>query len=432
MNAGVTFQTGEVVAGKYRVERTLGVGGMGVVVAARHVELGRLVALKFMRADALDKGGAERFVREARIAASLDSEHVAQVMDVGRTERGDPYLVMELLSGRDLSLVVASGPQRPENAVGWILEACEGLACAHARGLVHRDIKPANLFLASRPDGRTVLKILDFGLAKTFAGDEAALTASGRVLGSPQYMAPEQLLARPLDATVDVWALGVCLFELLAGVVPFDAPTVPAVCSAILKEEPRDLAALRPDLDPGLVGVVATCLRKKPSERFPSVAALAAALAPFAPNSGVDPERVARLLAAPSPAAESPWLGAGVDAPTRIVASYDSDGEPPRSRGRLVAVAAGAAIAVAAVASVAVLASSKDRGAGRAVPPVASVVAEDARGEDAGQAPSAAPSAPPAPPASSPALPPRRGHGTHVRPPHPRPTATSTNPMKRF
>ncbi len=252
--AGQSLRPGDLVAGKYRVERVLGMGGMGVVVAARHAELGRKVALKFMRPDALDKGGVERFVREARVAASIESDHVAQVIDVGRTERGDPYLVMELLEGRDLSAVVASGPQRPESAVGWVLEACEGLASAHACGLVHRDVKPANLFLAQRAGGRAVLKVLDFGLAKTFTGEDASLTTTGGVLGSPQYMAPEQLLARPLDARVDVWALGVCLFELLAGALPFEAPTVPALCSSILKEEPRDSGVDAPRPGPGSGG----------------------------------------------------------------------------------------------------------------------------------------------------------------------------------
>ena len=164
---------GDVVAGKYRVDRTLGVGGMGVVVAATQIELDRRVALKFLLPKVLERPRlVARFSREARAAASLQSEHVARVIDVGTLESGGPYIVMEYLEGEDLSHVLARrGPLPSDEAVGYVLEACEAVAEAHAHGIVHRDLKPANLFLATRATGAPVIKVLDFGLSK-FAGEE--------------------------------------------------------------------------------------------------------------------------------------------------------------------------------------------------------------------------------------------------------------------
>ncbi|HZU82434.1 MAG TPA: serine/threonine-protein kinase, partial [Polyangiaceae bacterium] len=224
---------GEVVAGKYEIERVLGRGGMGVVVSARHLQLGHRVAIKFKRraADA-ESTPAERFLQEARAAAQLSSEHVARVLDFGRTDAGVPYIVMEHLQGIDLQQVLQrDGPMPAPRAVALVLQACEAIAEAHALGIVHRDLKPANLFLSTRRDGAVVLKVLDFGISKVTgaaAGAGAQVrTTSGLFLGSPSYMAPEQARsAECVDARADVWALGVILFELITGVRPFDGASV--------------------------------------------------------------------------------------------------------------------------------------------------------------------------------------------------------------
>ena len=164
-----TIQPGQVLGGRYFVERVLGKGGMGVVVAARHVELNTRFALKLMRKDAaLDEESVERFLREARAAVRLKSKHCVQVIDVGRMDDGAPYMVMELLVGKDLGeLLGESGARAPSEAVDYILQACEGIAEAHALGIIHRDLKPQNLFVTRGIDGMPLVKVLDFGLAKT-------------------------------------------------------------------------------------------------------------------------------------------------------------------------------------------------------------------------------------------------------------------------
>lgn len=221
---------GQVLAGKYRVERVLGRGGMGCVLEATHVHLQQRVALKFMlAAHATAPNLVQRFLREARAAARLRGEHVARVVDVGRLEDGAPYIVMEFLDGSDLRKVLKSGPLSIGDALTYMMQACEGVAEAHAAGVVHRDLKPHNLFITQTPQGRPCLKVLDFGLAKLQNDDparvEEGLTEASSVLGSPRYMAPEQLRASGnIDARTDVWALGVSLYQCLTGHTPFETP----------------------------------------------------------------------------------------------------------------------------------------------------------------------------------------------------------------
>src|SRR6266542_4042743 len=177
---------GDLLAGKYRVERVLGGGGMGVVVAAHHLQLARRVALKFLLPEACSQpGSVERFLREARSAAQIGSEHVARVSDVGTLETGAPYMVMEYLKGDDLSQVLKTRGRLPlQEALDYVLQACEAVAEAHAIGIVHRDLKPANLFLTQRADGSPLVKVLDFGISKaTVVGDMAgaAVTATAAV-----------------------------------------------------------------------------------------------------------------------------------------------------------------------------------------------------------------------------------------------------------
>jgi serine/threonine protein kinase len=278
---------GDIVAGKYRIERVLGSGGMGVVVAARHIDLDQPVALKFILPHALaGKGNVERFMREARAAVRLKSEHVARVYDVGRDAEDRPFMVLELLEGMDLAkLSKQKGPLPVADAVEYVLQACEALVEAHAAGIVHRDLKPQNLFVTRRLNGTPLLKVLDFGIAKAFgpgAIGQMALTDSAAIIGSPLYMAPEQMRsARTAEVRSDIWALGVILYELLGGQLPFDGETVTEVCIRVVNEDPKPLLALRPALEEPLVAIVMRCLEKEPEGRYHNVSALAAALEPF-------------------------------------------------------------------------------------------------------------------------------------------------------
>ena len=275
---------GDVIAARYRVEGVIGVGGMGIVVSGVHLDLEQRVAIKLILPSAMNNEGLrERFVREARAAARLRSEHVTKVLDVGKLPSGAPYMVMELLEGCDLGEVLAkNGPLPYETAADFIAQACEAVAEAHAQGIVHRDIKPQNLFLTTCVGGGALVKVLDFGVSKVSVAGMDNLTRSMMVMGSPVYMSPEQMRsARDVDPRTDIWALGVVLFELLTGRAPFDAESIPALCLKVAAEAPPSLARERPDLPAGLAAVVMRCLEKHPEDRFPNVGELAAALTPF-------------------------------------------------------------------------------------------------------------------------------------------------------
>jgi serine/threonine protein kinase len=295
---------GDILAGKFRIERVLGIGGMGVVVSALHLHLDERVAIKFLLPEALANPEAvARFGREARAAVKIRSEHVARVIDVGTLETGAPYMVMEFLRGRDLAALIRESAALPvAKAVEYVLQACEALAEAHALGIVHRDLKPANLFLTARADGSPCVKVLDFGISKvTFgsaSGGDAAMTRTQAIMGSPLYMSPEQMAsARDVDPRSDIWAVGTVLYELLTGSVPFVAETMPQLCTLILHAEPPPMRSLRADLPAALEAVVQRCLRKDRRERYANVAALAADLAQFAPDAGPrSAERISRVL----------------------------------------------------------------------------------------------------------------------------------------
>jgi len=280
---------GDVIAGRYVVDRVIGAGGMGVVVAARHETLGKPVAVKFLhpKVAALEEP-RERFLREARAAVDIRSEHVARVTDVGALDSGAPYMVMEYLEGRDLDdTLAAEGPLHVDEALELVLQACEALAEAHARGLVHRDVKPANLFVTHRADGSPLVKLLDFGISRAAVEEnQQRLTATHAVLGTPTYMAPEQLrAARNADARTDVWAIGATLHELLCGAPPFQGETVTALTVAIMEDQPTPLGQLVAGVPEDLEAAVLRCLEKKPERRFPSIAAFVAAIRPLAPAS---------------------------------------------------------------------------------------------------------------------------------------------------
>jgi serine/threonine-protein kinase len=297
--------TGTLIAGKYRVERVVGRGGMGVVLAARHEELDQLVAIKLLRSD-IDRGdvAVARFLREARAAARIESDHVARVFDVGTLDTGHAYMVMEHLEGRDLEAVLASRGALPvEEAVDHVLEALEAVAQAHAHGIVHRDLKPSNLFLARRPDGSQRIKVLDFGISKLMKPpglDDApgTLTGAGTILGTPGYMSPEQLKSsKSVDVRSDVWAIGVIVHELVSGVPPFGGETVGELFAAILDDPPTPLRTVRSDAPAALEAVVTRCLTRDRALRFPDVGALAAALAPFgSARTAALPGKIAMIL----------------------------------------------------------------------------------------------------------------------------------------
>jgi len=278
---------GEVVGGRYRVGGIIGEGGMGVVLEATHLGLEAPVAFKIIRSDLMhDEEFVQRFVNEARAAALLKGEHIARVYDVGQLESGEPYLVMERLEGVGLETYLSTtGPLEVPEAVELVLDVCEGLAEAHALSLVHRDIKPANLFLSRLPDGRSIVKILDFGIAKRLADKRRrSLTNPARSLGSPWYMSPEQMMdPSRVDARTDIWSLGVLLFELLTNDHPFDGEGVPEVCAKVLNAPAPSIGDFREDVEPRLDAVIRRCLEKDPERRFPSVAALSEALLEVVP-----------------------------------------------------------------------------------------------------------------------------------------------------
>jgi serine/threonine-protein kinase len=367
-------QIGEILAGKYRVDRVLGVGGMGVVVAATHLQLDQLVALKFVRREALRNPEiVSRFEREARAAVRLKSEHVARIIDVGRLESGSPYIVMEYLEGQDLAALLAvRGPLPVPVACDYLIQACDAIAEAHSLGIVHRDLKPGNLFLANTSHGRQVVKVLDFGISKSGGpmGD-ANMTRTQAVMGSPGYMSPEQMRStKNVDGRTDVWSLGVILYELVAGRVPFEADTFTALCLKIAMDPLPPLASLPLALPPGFDAVVNRALEKDPGLRLGSAVELAHALAPFAGGEARD--RALRLVALTAPSGSHhsmPTLAATSGVHTLSAATGQRDATVARGGSRRL-VFAGAGVVVAAIVGIA-LAATRGGPAGDAARPAA-------------------------------------------------------------
>jgi serine/threonine protein kinase len=434
------LKEGDILAEKYRVEKVLGAGGMGVVVAATHLTLGTRVAVKFLLPGACEKPGAvERFVREARAAARIEGEHVARVTDVATLDSGAPYMVMELLRGTDLAAHLrAHGPLAVDDAVDFVLQACEAIAEAHAMGIVHRDIKPSNLFLTRRPDGTPLVKVLDFGISKALdtARDSllpGGLTAPNSSFGSPLYMSPEQIAsASHVDLRTDLWALGVVLHELVTGKPPFVRETLPALYMAICHEAPPRIRESRPDAPETLETAVLACLEKKAEDRIQSVSALAQALASIArPSAHLSIGRIERLAGEKSSLATTSEPPSRVDenAPTKPAPEPKIDGPrtgDPKPWGSTAGkagrpapllpwVLGGAAILAAA----AVLVLSRE-----APPPRATTA--DSPGAHAATAPEPPPVAPP-PPAVETA---KEGEPEAAAVPLPLPSAVPSPPVR--
>jgi len=297
---------GRLLDGRFRLLQCIGRGGMASVWLARNERVDRRVAIKLIRADiARDDDLVARFRAEARAAGRIGHPNICDILDSGRSPIG-PYIVMELLQGGSLGDLLADGRAiEPPLAVMLAREALRGLGAAHKAGIVHRDLKPENIFLhrpAGWPEqGEPIVKLMDFGVAKFTDGTGEARTEHGALLGTPEFMAPEQFRGAAFaEPRTDIWAMGAILYRALTGRNAFGGPTVAATLLMVASEEPKPLIELAPDTPPGLVDIVSRCLRKQPDRRFADVAELDAALAPF--------ESPTRDL--------SPWLELGPDVPS--------------------------------------------------------------------------------------------------------------------
>ncbi len=279
---------GDVIAGKYEVERVIGEGGMGVVVSAMHVELQERVAIKLMLPSLVGHTeSATRFAREARATVRIKSEHVARLFDFGKLPDGSPFMVMEYLEGETLAQQLNRTTSiELSRAIDIVIEACAGVADAHRLDIIHRDLKPENLFLARTGDDRVVVKVLDFGISKANLKNLSPTRTEGG-MGTPAYAAPEQLrCAGDAGPEADVWSLGVVLFELLTGRLPFQAGSFAEMCAAVLTQRAPHPCEIRPEIDESLDAVVMRCLEVEPAQRYSSVIQLAVALGPYASETG--------------------------------------------------------------------------------------------------------------------------------------------------
>ena len=356
---------GQLIGGRYRLIGRIGKGGMGIVYEAEHVGLDKRVAVKFLLDKFTDdREVVERFHREARTASRIGHANIIDVTDVGTTDDGRPFLVMELLAGQDLARVISEGgPMPAARAVHITRQLLQGLDAAHAKGIVHRDMKPENVFLVHRGEDPDFVKVMDFGISKLIAANESKvrLTATGAVIGTPIYMAPEQVMAQTeLDQRVDLYAVGVMLFELLAGRPPFIANSYLGLVTQHLQAQPPPLASLRPDLPPALVAAVHHALEKDPAQRFQTALEFARAL----PSAAQLRELDGKVTLGDTDGVRSVTEGARAASPVRTVDTGEPrEGlEPARRRSATWIVLGAAALAVGMIV---VAATMRDRGGNR-------------------------------------------------------------------
>jgi hypothetical protein len=442
-------QAGDLISGKYRIVRLIGDGGMGSVYEARHQGLGTAVALKFLHGDLAERPGlTDRFLREARVAATIQSPHVAHVTDVDVGPDGLPYLVMELLGGESLQhFMDREHKVAPAQAVDFALQIAAGLEAAHAVGVVHRDLKPDNVFVTPSAGG-PLLKLIDFGIAKAAAGQEQrGLTRAGVVMGTAEYMPPEQLYsAHDVDGRADVYALGVILFEMLSGRRPADGDDAQVIVGKVMAGDVLSLAALEPSLPTALVELVRRATAADPNARFASAHELRLALSGFATQpstAGALAARPAAIEPPPQPTArtlapeardsfakgsteQAPPLGPGYAAIPALT-PHGLPAPPPgahrarKSRGGWLAVVAVLVLAGASLGGYALWAS-QDGGALPPPPPEQAAPPPTEAFTAEGQATVFTPTPTAPTPTNNPAGP-RDGRGSN---PTPEPTATTT------
>jgi serine/threonine protein kinase len=293
-------RAGTVIAEKYRLDRVLGRGGMGVVLAGEHLWTDRSVAVKILAPElSEDEQVVQRFLHEAKAAARLKHPNVVDVLDMGKDEEGLVYLVLELLEGESLAArLERTTTIDPKSTVEIAIPILDALAHAHEKGIVHRDIKPDNVFLSVDARGRMVPKLLDFGIAKIRdAGGKG--TKTGTVIGTPSYMSPEQALAEaPVGPATDVWSMGVVLYEALCGQLPYQAETMTGTLAAILTTDPKRLRERAPELPEGIASVVDRAMARDPIDRYPDARVFSIALYEMAAKDGIEPGGIDDVLRA--------------------------------------------------------------------------------------------------------------------------------------
>lgn len=283
---------GRVLDGRYQVEQVLGEGGMGIVYRAVHTTLGKPLAIKVLRPEvSRNEEILARFKREAQSASSIGNQHIIDISDFGTMPDGSTYFVMEFLGGRNLTKAISEIPFTPERVIRVAKQLCSALGAAHDIGVVHRDLKPDNVQLIDRGGEKDFVKVLDFGIAKV-GGANSKLTQAGQVFGTPHYMSPEQCAGTNVDLRTDIYALGVMLYEMTTGKVPFDADNLMGILTKHLYENPippRDFDPPK-DVPPALEAVIMKALSKKPETRYQSMAEMAADL--DAIEKGLTPKAV--------------------------------------------------------------------------------------------------------------------------------------------
>jgi serine/threonine-protein kinase len=407
-------QVGAVLAGKYRIDRVLGRGGIGVVVAAHHLRLRQTFAIKLLLPTAARRpNSSARMVREARAVAALKSEHVARVFDVDVLADGSPYIVMEYLEGQTLATRLESrGPLEVPVAVDYMLQACEALAEAHALGIVHRDLKPANLFLVANAGRRNELRVLDFGISKALDADirGTALvdTDSHAFMGSPPYVSPEQLLnPSDVDARTDIWSLGIVLYECLTARRPFHGDTLARLWDSILRDDMPPIAEDGRSITPALERILRRCLEKAPATRYSSVLELSRDLVEQGPPHARSSLQVVEVASAAPTASEtlleltengeeqapSPPEGTATETPVTRTAPVQARARAARVSGLLLLVLTAAAL-VFVLKSLPLAWKEASRGAGSSDPPASTALPAPAHTENLQNGPVARPVSP--------------------------------------